>query len=141
MNHIEKAEELSLLQDDFVVVGGSVLDIYGIRKSDDFDVVVSPNAFEQFKNTDGWKIDQIFKDKWGRERLVMGDFEVSKDLVFEWGNGYTFTFEMLKSISHIIDGVRVQPLAFLLLCKVHIGRPKDIEDVKLIEQYFATLNV
>ena len=136
MDHLEKAHELNLSLEDFLVVGGSVLDIYGIRKSSDFDVVVCGSAFEELKSREGWEVDHDFSKKWRRERIVNGIFEVSNDLIFEWGHGYTFTFEMLKSIAHKVDGVMVQPLVFLLLCKVHIGREKDLNDAQLIEEYF-----
>lgn len=36
-----------------MIVGGSVLDIYGIRRSNDIDVVVSPQAFEELKTKNG----------------------------------------------------------------------------------------
>lgn len=105
MNHTEKAKELDLPIDQFVLVGGSVLDIHKIRKSDDIDVVVSPHAFEVLRKR-GWKLDEEFKNKWGRERLKNDVFEVVTGLNYEYCN-YTMPFEILFDMSQIIDGVHV----------------------------------
>lgn len=135
MNHIEKVKELGLRTNQFVLVGGSVLDIHKIRKSDDIDVVVSTEAFEELKKR-GWGLDEEFKSKWGRERLKNDVFEVVTGLNFEYCN-YIMPFEILFDLSQVIDGVHVQPLGMLLLGKKDIGREKDLKDIELIENFFG----
>lgn len=133
MNHLEKVKELELPYDQFVLVGGSILDIHGIRKSDDMDVVVSSQAFQTLKDRD-WPIDPIFKQKWGRERLVQDVFEIYTDLYFQKID-YYLPFEILRDIAKQIEGVCTQPLGLLLLGKLDIAREKDLADVKLIESF------
>lgn len=138
MNHIEKSRELGLDPSEYILVGGSVLDIYGVRKSNDIDVVVSNRAFQTLKDR-GWEVDQTFKEKWGNERLVHDVFEVVKH--FNWNFcDYHLSFEAVRDIAKIIDGVHVQPLGLSLVAKYDIGREKDFVDIKLIEQYFSKQN-
>ena len=134
MNHLEKVKELDVPYDQYVLVGGSILDIHGIRVSDDIDVIVSSEAFQTLKDR-GWKVDMPFKEKWGRERLLHDVFEVYTDLYYEKID-YYLPFEILRDISKQIHGVYTQPLGLLLLGKLDMRRPKDIADIALIEQYF-----
>lgn len=133
MNHLEKVRELELPKEHYVVVGGSILDIYGIRKSNDIDVVVSWTAFEELRKR-GWEVDEDFKRQWGRERLVHDVFEVYSDLYYQ-SLDYYMPFEVLRSIAHEKEGVLTQPLGLLLLAKKDNARPKDLEDIVLIEKY------
>lgn len=133
MNHIEKSKELGLSPEEYVLVGGSVLDIHHIRESDDIDVVVSKKAFKLLRER-GWSVDEEFREKWGRERLVRDVFEVYTDLSFQ-GQNYLFPFEALKESSRKIDGVYVQTLGLLLLAKKDNNREKDRRDCVLIEQH------
>ncbi len=135
MNHIEKVKELMLPANQFVLVGGSVLDIHKIRKSDDIDMVVSPKAFTQLQER-GWKLDEEFSRKWGRERLTNDVFEVVTGLNFEYCD-YIMPFQILLDMSHVIEGVHVQPLGMLILGKKDMGREKDLKDIALIENYFG----
>ena len=139
MNHLEKSKELGLPAEQYVLVGGSILDIYGIRTSDDIDVVVSPEAFASLKER-GWEVDEGFREKWGRERLVHDVFEVYTDLHYQKLD-YYLPFVVLREISNRMEGVHVQPLGLLLLGKLDNARPKDLADVALIEQYFAQQSV
>lgn len=133
MNHLEKAKELGLSNEDFVLVGGSVLDIHDIRKSDDIDVIVSAKGFRELKDR-GWEVDQEFLEKWGRERLTHDVFEIYQNHIFK-GQDYLLPFEAVRDIAQKIDGVYVQPLGHLLLAKIDNGRPKDLADVELIKQF------
>lgn len=136
MDHIEKSKELDLPPDQYVLVGGSVLDIHGIRESDDIDVVVSKGAFQTLKDR-GWEVDIPFQEKWSRKRLVRDVFEVFTDVSFAKFN-YYLPFEILKDASQQIKGIYVQPLGLLLLSKLDNGREKDLRDIELIKGYFKT---
>lgn len=135
MNHIEKAKELELDPEEYVLIGGSVMDIHGLRASDDMDVVVSKKAFQKLKNR-GWKLDEEFTKKWGRERLKHDVFEVFTEVSWEHMN-YLLPFEAMRDIAKRIGGVYVQPLGMLLLGKKDNKRPKDLEDCELIEKHLG----
>jgi len=133
MDHIEKSKELGIRSDQYVLIGGSVLDIHGIRESNDIDVVVSTKAFQKLLDC-GWEVDQEFKQKWRRDRLRHDVFEVFTDVYFQ-KQDYYMPFKALKDIAKQIEGVYVQPLGLLLLAKIDNGRKKDLEDIELIEKY------
>lgn len=135
MNHLEKAKELNLNPEKFVLIGGSVMDIHGLRKSDDIDVVVSEQAFQELKER-GWEADAEFKEKWGRERLKHDVFEVVTTVSWEHMN-YLLPFEAVRDMAHKIEGIYVQPLGMLLLGKKDNNRPKDQADCELIEKYLG----
>ena len=137
MNHIEKSRELGLDPSEYVLIGGSVLDIHGIRTSDDMDVVVSKKAFQELKDR-GWQVDEEFTKRWGRERLKHDVFEVFTEVSWEHMN-YLLPFEAMRDIAKSINGVNVQPLGMLLLGKRDNGRPKDFEDCVLIEKYLGII--
>jgi hypothetical protein len=138
MNHLEKSKELGLNPEEYVLIGGSVLDIHGIRKSSDIDVVVSKVAFQKLKER-GWEVDKVFLEKWGRERLKHDVFEVFTDMSWEHMN-YLLPFEAVLTTAHKIDGVNVQPLGMLLLGKKDNNRPKDHADCVLIEKYLGIID-
>lgn len=132
-DHIAKVKELRLPSSEFVLVGGSILAIHGIRESDDVDVVVSKRAFEELKKH-GWKVDPAFKEKWKRERLTYDVFEIYND-VFVKKTNTLLPFEGLLEHIETIDGVQCQTLQHLIFIKLDNGRMKDLEDVALIREY------
>ncbi len=135
MNHIEKAKELALPYDQFVLVGGSVLDIHGLRSSDDIDVIVSQEAFKTLRER-GWEVDTVFLEKWGRERLVHDVFEVYQNHILQ-ALDYLIPFEAVRDMAKQIEGVYVIPLGFLLVAKLDNGnaREKDLSDIELIKKH------
>jgi predicted nucleotidyltransferase len=132
---IEKIKDLGLPAGKYLVLGGSVLAVRGIRETRDIDILVLPQVFEQLSR-EGWTLDPEYEKKWNRKRLKKDDFEVYPDLYLERENRFLDVSEFIRS-ADVIDGVPFQPMDHLLMAKREGTRDKDINDVKLIETFLA----
>lgn len=126
-------KKLKLTPENCIVIGSGILQALGIRKSKDIDVVVKQDTYNTLKKTNQFAI----KKNHGREILNDGLFEIGTDW-FVFGKSYKYN-DLLK-VSEVIDGVRYNNLDFLLSVKKNwvsnkISRPKDIKDIKLMEEY------
>lgn len=129
---IAKVKALALPFGEYIGVGSASLAVRGIREAADLDITVQPNLFNELAKN--WPIDQEFLKKWQRKKLKVDGAEVCGDLYFENGKQFINNDELIKS-ADIIDGLPFQPLPSLLLCKLDIGRDKDVADIKLIRDY------
>lgn len=128
-------KDVNLDAENCVVIGSGILSAYGVRESNDIDVVTDTETYGRLAG------DPRFAktENHGREILSDALFEIGTG----WGVLGTFhTFEDLVKHSIVIDDVRYVTLEFLLAVKkswLHDEnvRQKDIDDVKLIEQYLA----
>ena len=129
---------LGLNSNNSIVIGSGILNVLGIRKSNDIDIVVDENIFTQLKNISGFKYSEhmngkICKLSNSRIEIVSG-WEVL---------GKFHRFKDFQDKSIIIDGVRYITLDFIYKAKKSwlkekAQRPKDVEDLKLIEEYKKT---
>ena len=125
---IAKIKSLNLPADSYVVFGSSPLAVAGIREAQDIDLVVSPEILEQFKKA-GWKR----LDKGPRDKPLAHDvFEVHDDWHF---SSYNPTLQDLHATATWVDGVPFASLAEVRKWKSSAARPKDLEDIKLIDEY------
>jgi len=122
---LSKLPELDLQPKQYIVVGSGVLDALGIRKANDIDIVVTPQTYNLLDKM-GW---EPAKDS---PSLIKDDFEAY--LVWDSGDGEP-NFEDLMSDHQVIGGFNFVKLSRLLNWKKRVGRPKDSNDVKLIEKY------
>lgn len=133
MNIKEKLNDLNLDSDNSIVIGSGILNALDIRESHDIDLVANKTTYERLKADGRFKI----SENHGREILTDELFEIGT----EWGVlGRSWNFEDLSVKSVVIEGVRYSSPEFLLEVKkswVATGesRPKDINDIKLIEDY------
>lgn len=127
---IAKVKELNLPDGSYVVFGSCPMALADIRESGDIDMLVSKEVFEELK-AKGWKlIDKGKKDK----PLAKDDFEAHKSWEF---SAYSPTLEHLLSTADIIDNVPFASLVEVRKWKVASGRPKDLEDIKLINRHLG----
>ncbi len=114
----------------YVVFGSGPMAVAGIRESSDIDLLVSDELAKQLK-ADGWQeIEKTPNDK----PLVQGDFEAHKSWEF---SSYKPTLEHLLSTATVIDGVPFASLQEVRKWKTASARPKDLTDIKLIDNYLA----
>lgn len=131
----DELTKLSLSSENSVIIGSGILDALGIRKSDDVDVVVDSGDYERLSE------DSRFTpgENHGRPVLLDDTFEICKS----WGVlGKEYKLQDFIPETVVIDGVRYISLDFLLRVKKSWlqdddVRQKDIDDVKLIEEYLA----
>lgn len=137
MNIINEIKNLNIPNDDFVVVGSSILAMKGIRGSDeidDIDLLVSEKVFENLKKI-GWQSKTVFFDNRDCENLVSGIFEAGREY---WDRENIDFFTKNPDRIDEFDGIRFQSLKEFYNRKKNWGRPKDLEDIDLVEAYFKT---
>lgn len=125
----EKIKSLNLPLGKYAVVGGSVLAMHNIRESEDIDLIVKPEVYEQLKNLKKWK--EVIRSN-GSKVLLNNEFDVGID----WTMGdYSPDVSNLISEAEIIEGVPCLRLEEIATWKKAFGREKDIKDVQMIEEY------
>lgn len=114
---------------DFVVVGSGILGALAIRESNDIDMIVNQEVYDEFAKQ-GWE-----HSVWGEDQVVLknGPFDVGTNWMGE-------SLDSLLSRATVIDDVAYYPLEELLAWKRERTRQKDINDVLLIERYLARQN-
>lgn len=137
MNINSELSTLSLNPDNSVVIGSGILSALKLRENRDIDVIVTKEKYKELADNNRFKR----KQNHGREILTDGLFEIGTRWIIV---GKTWEFDDLLDCSTTIDGVRYNSVEFLLGAKRRWiangeGRQKDIDDVKLMEQYFSGL--
>ncbi len=125
---IAKVKTLDLPKDSYVVFGSCPLSAVGIREANDIDLLVSKEVFAKLKNI-GWQ--ELHKSS--------NDIPLTQD-VFEahdnWDfSSYSPTLDQLLANAMVIDGIPFASLEEVRKWKISSGRPKDIVDIKLIDEY------
>lgn len=125
---ITKVKSLNLPKDSYVVFGSGPLAAAGIRETNDIDMLVSPEVFEQLKEK-GWK--ELIKGP-NDKPLVHEDFEVHSHWNF---SPYAPTLKHLLETTTEVDGVVFASLDEVRKWKEASGGQKHLADVKLIDKY------
>lgn len=132
MDIFTRVKELNFPIGHYVVVGSGILAAKGIRETNDLDIVVSQELFEKCK-TAGWEVLPWTKESIpGKEWLKRGDVEVYVQLSRKTGS---ISAKELLENAEVIDGIPFISLEDLVDFKREYGRPKDFEDIKLIEAH------
>ncbi|HCC06123.1 TPA: zinc ABC transporter substrate-binding protein [Candidatus Nomurabacteria bacterium] len=135
MDIFEEIKKLNFPKGEYIVVGSGIMKVKGIRDTNDLDIVVTPELFEKCKN-DGWEINEWTKvGIEGKEWLKKGDVDVYAQLSRK--NGSLSVEDLLKN-SEEINGISFITLEALIDFKREYGRPKDFEDIKMIENYLLS---
>ena len=139
MNIKLKTEGIGLTSNNAVIIGSGILNALGLRPSKDIDVIVTEEKYKELSVDPNLKKGEI-RGK-----------EVLKDDLFEIGISWsvlskTWSFNDLIGQSVIIDGIRYITIQFLLSVKKSWltngeSRDKDIEDIKLIENYLKSVRI
>jgi hypothetical protein len=132
MDIFQNVEALHLPPNQYVVFGSGPLEAYGIRPTRDVDLFVTSVLYQELKVA-GWE-----EKTWD---LMPGKY-LAKDGLYEaddtWHYGdYDPTPEEIIAVADIIRGVPFAPIIEVLKWKRAFGRPKDLADIALIEQYLA----
>ena len=125
---VAKVQELGMPKNSYVVFGSCPMAAAGIREAGDIDMLVSLEVFEKLSKAGWHTLDKGRKDK----PLVSGVFEAHKSWEF---SSYNPTLEHLLSTATIIDDIPFASLHEVRKWKAASGRPKDLADIKLIDDY------
>jgi hypothetical protein len=127
---IQTVKDLELPANSFVVFGSCPMAAADIREAGDVDMLVTREVFEQLR-ADGWQE----RDKGGNDKpLTKGDCEAH----YAWNfSSYKPTLQQLLETANDYDGIPFASLEEVKKWKQSSGRPKDLEDIKLIDDYLA----
>lgn len=121
----KKVQGLNLPAGSYMVVGSGIMNVLGIRESEDIDLLVSEKTFSVIVSR-GWRAETL-KD--GTIKLTDGVF----DCVRDW---YGKSFEEMINRAEYIDDLAYMRLNDVCEWKQALGRQKDIADLRLIEEYY-----
>ena len=125
---IEKVKALNLPPTSYVVDGSCPMAIAGLRESNDIDLLVSKELFEQLKER-GWRE----HEKGPNDKPLVHDvFEAHSQWDF---SPYIFTLPQLQATATIVDGIPFASLQEVRNWKAATARPKDNKDIELIDAY------
>jgi len=132
MNIFERIKALNFPKGHYIVVGSGILAAKGIREANDLDIVVTPELFTICKKN-GWELKPWTKKEIpGNPWLKKDDAELMIDMNY---NGVSFgVSDLMKEGEHIND-IWFISLKRLAAFKQAWGRPRDFEDIILIEEY------
>lgn len=131
MNIYQKIKKLNLPKGKYVVGSGSALEGYGIRKSNDIDIVVTKDVYLNLKKK-GWKETTLLN---GLMILVKGQCEITTCL--NYGKYQTSIQRLIKS-ANIIKGIPFINLEEIMKFKKEMNRDKDKKDIELIKGYLRS---
>ncbi len=102
-----------------------------IRDSEDLDVIVTQALWDDLKN----KFPTGVND-WGIENLYVGsNIEILNPEQSIFGNSKVVPFEEIFSQADDFEGILFMNLEHLRKIKIDLGRPKDLEDITLIDAF------
>jgi hypothetical protein len=127
---VKKVKSLNLPRSTYIVFGSCPLAAAGLREANDIDMLVNDEVLNSLAQA-GWR--QL--DKGSNDKPLTHD-------VFEAHNRWNFssyspTLEHLLKTADIIDGIPFASLDEVRKWKVSSGRPKDLKDIELIDNYLS----
>ena len=130
----DKVKALNLPLDQIIVIGSGILDQLGIRPASDIDLAASSDLMKKLsEESSDWikKFDDNQRFYFVKDD---GSAEVWDGWVFD---GQTVSYDDLLDYAVEYDGVRFVDLEFLRKWKSWRSREKDVQDVKLIDEWRA----
>lgn len=129
VNIFKTIKELNLPNGEYVVVGSGIMGALGIREINDVDLCVSSKILQTFKEKDGWR---SYK-KWNKTFLENKGKNIDMFSQLAW-EGYQTTREKAIETAEHINGVPFLNIEETIKFKEALGREKDMEDIKLLEE-------
>jgi len=121
---IEMVKRLAPPDGQYIVIGGGVMEVLGLRETNDLDIVVSHKAYKHYKNK-GWK--EFIQDD-GKRLLSHHGYQIMETYVGK-------NINQLRARSFSIQGVPFMAVQDLIAAKQRIGRNKDLRDIALLKSY------
>jgi high affinity sulfate transporter 1 len=122
----ERIQSLRLSPKNYVVIGGAVLELLGLRSTQNVDLVVNQRVYAKLRLRN-WK--EYIQDD-GKKILSKSGYKV----MLTWMGR---DLQQLQKSSIIVDSIPVMGLADLIACKAQLGRKKDMKDVASIYAFLA----
>lgn len=130
MNIFDRVKKYNLPLGQYAVFGSSLLEIWGIRRAADLDIIAAPELYQELKK-DGWAERQAH----GFPMLVRDEANVTTVQDKPTDGDYCPDRLQLIKDAVIINGVPFVRVEEVLACKRSYNRPKDLKDIAALEQY------
>jgi len=131
---IDVVKELGLVDGEYTVIGSAILEVLGIRKAEDVDIVFSRGLYKKLRQSEGWE--EFYFDEGKNEQGIRHQGgEV---------NGFWYcprvgldenTVREMMDRAIDLDGVKFVSLEDTMKYKGRMGREKDLRDIEPIKQY------
>lgn len=125
---VEMVDQLDLVSDYYVVIGGGVMEALGLRSTVDVDLVVSDDVYRYFRDTKHW---QEYTQDNGKRILSHDGYNIMRSWMGK-------NLRALKKHAFLYHEVSFMSVEDLIECKQHLGRAKDLADIKLLQRYLKT---
>ena len=129
---IQTVQKLDLPSSQYAVFGSGLLDVLGLKKANDIDLIVAKGLFKSLAREDSWE-QCIYPD--GHDGLKRPALNV--ELFYQSDMPLCDADGVERMIQNAINiqGVRFVQLDDILTWKQALGREKDIHDIELIKEY------
>ena len=131
-DHMERRETiqqrlatLKLDKDEYVVIAGGVLEILGMRRTNNLDIIVDKQTYDRYRRRADWKEYQ-FDD--GNKMIVCRGVTMTK----KWMD---YDLKTLRRTAFRRGGVSFMSVEALIAAKQKLGRPKDKADIRLLKAH------
>lgn len=125
---IERVKALKLPEEQYMVVGGAVLEVLNLRQSTNIDIVVSGDVYAMF----------AAKPQWREYALTTGKLVLTKDNVNLMRSWFGRTLNSMKRRDTFVkDNVTFMGPKQLITIKQRLGRRKDQSDIALLKSQQA----
>jgi len=132
MDIFSRVKKFKLPTGQYAVFGSALLDVWGLRKAADLDIIITPELYQKLKKQ-GWEERQAH----GFPMLVKDDANVTT--VQDKPTDGDYNPDRLQLIKEAIriKGVPFVKVEEVIACKKAYNRPKDWQDIKLLEDYLS----
>lgn len=134
MDIISRAKALNLPLGQYCVFGSGVLEVHGIRRAKDVDVLVTEDLYRKLK-TEGWKRKWFFWRTLWSKCITKSHNEAFTNL--HWARKYRPDTHELINRAELHDGIPFLRIEDLLEFQRNLPRKKDKMGVKMMEEYLA----
>lgn len=130
-DYIERVKALGLPAGEYMVCGSAILELLGIRKAGDIDLLVSPALMKELEEERGWIRHPKYPTTVDHPDHIAGAKE-SLDFMRE-----NYTLAELMPKAFVQDGIPFMSLETLREAKTQLGREKDLKDIALIDGHLS----
>ena len=122
-----KLTSLGISSTEPIIVGSSILDMLGIRPSNDVDLLISKETFYKIASHGH----EILQRPDGSEKIEVDDIE----LMHDW-HGKKVSDAAIKTT--VIDGIKFMSIEEVRRWKALLDRSKDQADILLIDKHLES---
>lgn len=141
INHriIDVVKDLNLPLGGYAVFGSAIMDVYGLKQSNDIDLILSDELFDDLQKSSDWETIMKNPDINWQGLVCKKDSPIEIEAFKYFPNpNYNGDFTEMIIEATIIDGIPFVSIEKVLEWKKSLAREKDLNDVKLIDNFMSS---